>query len=42
MVKSIRTNIFITATLRIFGGYLPGNFPPIDAAPQGRPAARHA
>ena len=34
--------IFITATTLITGGYLPGNFPPIDAAPHGKPAARHA
>jgi|GEM_PF-3928902 len=42
MVRSIRTDIFITAATHIFGGYLPGNFPPVDAAPQERPAARHA
>jgi len=34
--------IFINATALILGGYLPGNFPPIDAAPQCKPAARQA
>ncbi len=35
------TIIFKTATIRNFGGYLPGYFPPIEAAPQGTPAAKH-
>ena len=30
------------ATILIFGGYFPGYLPPIDAAPQGAPAARPA
>lgn len=33
--------ILMIATTRIFGGYLPGYLPPIDAAPQGNPAAKH-
>ena len=43
-INAINNNIriFSTATTLILGGYLPGNFPPIDAAPQGIPAARHA
>jgi len=41
-VISAKTKIFTKATTLIFGGYFPGNFPPIDAAPQGIPAAKHA
>jgi hypothetical protein len=33
--------ILIIATTLIFGGYLPGYFPPIDASPHGTPAAKH-
>ncbi len=36
-----RIIIFMIATTLILGGYIPGNFPPIEAAPQGIPAAKH-
>lgn len=39
-IKS-KTKIFMTATNRILGGYLPGYFPPMEAAPHGSPAAKH-
>ena len=47
LVKTIEvikdtTKIFTKATTLIFGGYFPGNFPPIEAAPQGIPAAKQA
>lgn len=35
------TIIFMIATIRIFGGYFPGYLPPIEASPQGNPAAKH-
>lgn len=35
-------NMLIIATNFILGGYFPGNFPPIEAAPQGIPAANKA
>lgn len=37
-----RMIIFKMATALIFGGYFPGYLPPIDARPQGAPAARQA
>lgn len=36
------TIILNMATTLIFGGYLPGYFPPMEAAPHGAPAAKHA
>jgi hypothetical protein len=39
IAKNDSTSAFTTATNRIFGGYFPGNFPPMEAAPQGTPAA---
>jgi len=44
-VKTIRENTNITKTLTpaiilIFFGYTPGNFPPIEADPQGMPTIR--
>lgn len=41
MAKNANINAFNTAINLIFNGYLPGNLPPIDAAPQGSPQARH-
>jgi hypothetical protein len=41
MAKKANMNIFINAINLIFGGYFPGNFPPIEALPQGSPNARH-
>ncbi len=41
IIKKTNKKEFKIATSLIFTGYLPLNFPPIDAAPQGRPAARH-
>ncbi len=42
-IAAITTNIrmFKIATILILGGYFPGYFPPIEASPQGTPAARH-
>jgi len=45
LVKTIKVRkhniaMFTTATTLIFGGYFPGNFPPMEAAPQGIPMAR--
>lgn len=37
-----RTSIFTKATTLIFGGYLPGYFPPMDAFPHGAPNAKLA
>lgn len=42
MARNINMTMFTKATILIFGGYLPGYFPPIEAAPQGIPAARQA
>ena len=41
IASKLSTTIFTNATILIFGGYFPGYFPPIEAAPQGRPMARH-
>ena len=41
-VKNDNTSMLIIATSFILGGYFPGNFPPIDASPQGIPAARQS
>lgn len=42
-IAAIKLNmiIFMIATTLILGGYFPGYFPPIDAAPHGIPAAKH-
>ena len=42
-INAMKDNMimFMIATILILGGYFPGNFPPIDAVPQGTPAARH-
>ncbi len=37
-----KMKILNTATTLILGGYSPGYFPPMDAAPHGMPAARPA
>lgn len=43
-ITAITPNIrmFIIAIFLILGGYLPGYLPPIEASPQGTPAAKHA
>ncbi len=43
-ITAIPTNIkmFMIAAILILGGYFPGYFPPIEASPQGTPAAKHA
>ncbi len=43
IIAAIRHNIIILmiATILILGGYFPGYLPPIDASPQGIPAAKH-
>lgn len=42
-IVAIRHNIILLmiATILILGGYFPGYLPPIDASPQGIPAAKH-
>jgi len=42
-ITAITPNImmFMIATILILGGYFPGYFPPIEASPQGIPAAKH-
>ncbi|MFP4400352.1 MAG: hypothetical protein ACLFPQ_00570 [Candidatus Woesearchaeota archaeon] len=41
-VIKININILTRATTLIIGGYFPGNLPPIDAEPQGKPAAKQS
>ncbi len=43
-IVAIKASIImlIIATILIFGGYLPGYFPPIDAEPHGMPTASPA
>lgn len=41
-MKNKRIKALIIAMNRILGGYLPGYFPPIDAFPQGTPAAKRS
>ena len=40
IARTDNINRFTMATILIFGGYLPGNFPPIEAEPHGIPIAR--
>lgn len=39
--RKAKMAMLIMATNLILGGYFPGYFPPIDAAPHGTPAAKH-
>jgi hypothetical protein len=36
----LKIKLLIRLTILIFGGYLPGNFPPIEASPHGIPRAK--
>jgi hypothetical protein len=40
IARTDNIKIFTMAKILIFGGYFPGNFPPIEAEPHGIPMAR--